>query len=72
MTRFFTLVFATVGGWLGWKLGMYVGLLTAYFSSVVGTAVGLVLYAARTRRVAGAKPSGWTGKLKALFAGQTN
>ena len=36
------------------------------------TAVGLVLYGARTRRVAGAKPSGWTGKLKALFAGQTN
>ncbi|HTS11425.1 MAG TPA: cell division protein FtsA [Candidatus Limnocylindrales bacterium] len=34
------------------------------------TAVGLVLYGARTRRIAGARPSGWTGKLKALFAGQ--
>jgi cell division protein FtsA len=34
------------------------------------TAVGLVLYGARTRRTAGARPSGWTGKLKALFAGQ--
>jgi cell division protein FtsA len=34
------------------------------------TAVGLVLYGARTRRLAGARPSGWTGKLKALFAGQ--
>ncbi len=33
------------------------------------TAVGLVLYGARTRRLANAKPSGWTGKLKALFAG---
>jgi cell division protein FtsA len=34
------------------------------------TAVGLVLYGARTRRLAGARPNGWTGKLKALFAGQ--
>jgi cell division protein FtsA len=33
------------------------------------TAVGLVLYAARTRRVAEAKPSGWVGKLKSMFAG---
>ena len=35
------------------------------------SAVGLVLYGARTRRMAAAKPNGWTGKLKALFAGQT-
>ena len=34
------------------------------------TAVGLVLYGARTRRLAGARPNGWTGKLKAFFAGQ--
>jgi len=34
------------------------------------TAIGLVLYGARTRRLAGARPTGWTGKLKALFAGQ--
>ena len=34
------------------------------------TAVGLALYGARTRRLAGARPTGWTGKLKALFAGQ--
>jgi cell division protein FtsA len=33
------------------------------------TAVGLVLYGARTRRLAGAKPSGWVGKLKSMFAG---
>ena len=33
------------------------------------TAVGLVLYAARTRRVAEAKPSGWVGKLKSMLAG---
>jgi cell division protein FtsA len=34
------------------------------------TAVGIVLYGARTRRLAGARANGWTGKLKALFAGQ--
>jgi len=33
------------------------------------TAVGLVLYGARTRRVAGARPTGFMGKLKAMFAG---
>ncbi len=33
------------------------------------TAVGLVLYGARARRLAAQHPSGWTGKLKAMFAG---
>jgi cell division protein FtsA len=33
------------------------------------TAVGLVLYGARTRRLAGARPSGWVGKLKSMFVG---
>ncbi len=33
------------------------------------TAVGLVLYAARTRRVAGTRPTGFLGKLKSMFAG---
>ena len=33
------------------------------------TAVGLVLYGARTRRAAGARPNGWMGKLKSMFAG---
>ena len=33
------------------------------------TAVGLVLYGARTKRAAGARPSGWVGKLKGMFAG---
>jgi cell division protein FtsA len=33
------------------------------------TAVGLVLYGARTRRLAGARPNGWVGKLKSMFAG---
>jgi cell division protein FtsA len=33
------------------------------------TAVGLVLYGARTRRFAGARPTGFMGKLKSMFAG---
>jgi len=33
------------------------------------TAVGLVLYGARTRRLAGARPTGFMGKLKRMFAG---
>lgn len=33
------------------------------------TALGLVLYGARTRRLAGARPAGWVGKLKSMFAG---
>ncbi len=33
------------------------------------TAVGLVLYGARARRASSQRASGWTGKLKALFAG---
>ena len=32
-------------------------------------AVGLLLYGARTRRNSGARPSGWMGKLKSMFAG---
>ena len=33
------------------------------------TAVGLLLYAARSKRVAEARPGGWVGKLKSMFAG---
>jgi cell division protein FtsA len=35
-------------------------------------AVGLVLYGARTRRLAGARPTGFMGKLKSMFAGASN
>lgn len=35
------------------------------------TAVGLVLYGARAKRNATQKPTGWAGKFKALFAGQS-
>jgi ABC-type dipeptide/oligopeptide/nickel transport system permease subunit len=42
MRGFFRIVFASAGGWIGWKIGMHVGLLTAYFASVFGTAVGIL------------------------------
>jgi len=45
MTWLFTLVGCTVGGWLGWWLGAHVGIMTAYFLSVIGTGVGF--YAGR-------------------------
>jgi membrane protein YqaA with SNARE-associated domain len=31
----------SLGGWLGWWLGARVGVMTAFFLSVVGTAIGV-------------------------------
>jgi cell division protein FtsA len=33
------------------------------------TAVGLLLYGARTRRLAGVRPNGWVARLRNMFAG---
>ena len=33
----------SIGGWIGWWLGKYVGIMTAYFLSVVGGAAGLYI-----------------------------
>lgn len=38
-------VASTLGGYVGWQLGNYVGLMTAFFLSIVGTALGV--YVAR-------------------------
>ncbi len=43
MIRFFSIVFAFVGGFIGWKLGALAGVTSAYFASVIGTAGGIVL-----------------------------
>jgi len=43
MIRFFSIVFAFLGGWIGWKLGALAGLMTAYFGGVLGTAGGITL-----------------------------
>ena len=45
MSKLLALLGTTAGGYLGWALGAPVGLMTAFFLSVVGTGVGL--YAAR-------------------------
>jgi hypothetical protein len=41
VTRFLSIAFAVLGGWAGWRIGMHVGLLTAYFASVAGTTGGI-------------------------------
>jgi uncharacterized membrane protein YbhN (UPF0104 family) len=41
MTRIATAIGATVGGAVGWWLGARVGIVTAFFVSVLGTAVGV-------------------------------
>ncbi len=40
MKWIFTLAGCTLGGWLGWRLGAHVGVMTAYVLSVVGTGLG--------------------------------
>ena len=45
MSRTLLMVGATAGGWFGWWLGEYIGLMTAFSLSVVGTALGV--YASR-------------------------
>jgi hypothetical protein len=45
MDRLFMLLGATIIGWVGWWLGSFVGIMTAFFLSVIGTGVGI--YAGR-------------------------
>jgi len=42
--RLLNLVGMTVGGWLGWQVGAFISVFTAYVIAVLGT--GLGLYAA--------------------------
>jgi hypothetical protein len=35
--------FSMLGGWMGWVLGDRFGIMTAFFLSLVGTAVGVYL-----------------------------
>ena len=41
MSKLLAFVGATIGGALGWWLGARVGMMTAFFLSVVGTAAGV-------------------------------
>jgi len=45
MKRLLDLVGMTVGGWLGWMLGAWISIFTAFVTGMVGTGAGL--YAAR-------------------------
>ena len=45
MTRLLLLLAVTIGGGVGWWLGSFVGIMTAFMMSVVGTAVAV--YGAR-------------------------
>ena len=47
MKRLLDLIGMSVGGWLGWTLGAWVGIFTAFIISMVGTGIGLYL----TRRM---------------------
>ena len=38
---FFAMVGSSIGGWAGWVVGQHVGIMTAYFASVVGSAAGV-------------------------------
>ncbi len=41
MRKLFAFLGATVLGWVGWWLGAFVGVMTAFFVSMVGTGVGM-------------------------------
>lgn len=45
MKRLLDLIAMSVGGWIGWFLGAWVSIFTAFVISMIGT--GLGLYAAR-------------------------
>jgi len=43
MSNLLAFVGATIGGGIGWWLGEQVGLMTAFFLGVIGTAMGVYL-----------------------------
>jgi len=47
MKRIFDLIGMSVGGWLGWAVGAWISVFTAFVAGMIGTGVGLYL----TRRI---------------------
>ena len=43
MKKFFAIVGMTIGGYLGWWLGDYIGIMSAVLLSAVGTGLGLYI-----------------------------
>ena len=41
MSKLFAFLGASLGGWLGWWLGAHVGIMTAFFVSMIGTGAGI-------------------------------
>ena len=41
MKKLLILVSISIGGWIGWWIGEYFGIMTAYILSVFGSAAGL-------------------------------
>ena len=41
MSRFLNLIGMTLGGWIGWQLGILISFFAAFVVGVVGTGVGL-------------------------------
>ncbi len=50
MKKLILFIFITLGGYLGWWLGEYIGIMTAYFLSVVGSLAGVFVGCAVNRR----------------------
>jgi hypothetical protein len=50
MKKICLLVFITLGGYLGWRLGESFGLMTAYWIGVAGSIVGVLVGCAFNRR----------------------
>ena len=51
MKKLLIFIFLSVFGWLGWILGEKIGVMTAYFISLIGSAVGIVLAVMLHRRL---------------------
>ena len=41
MKKLLLILSITIGGWIGWWIGEHIGIMTAYFLSVLGAAAGL-------------------------------
>ena len=50
MKKLCLFIFITMGGYLGWWLGEAIGLMTAYFLSVVGSLAGVLVGCAINRK----------------------
>ena len=51
MKRLFGLIGMTIGGWIGWEIGMIVSLFTAFIVGMVGTGIGLYVAQRAARRL---------------------